>query len=91
MRLKNVEVKVGEVVLCNIDDDNDNVIIGYVIAEFDDKVIIYAQNRLVLITITTDYTCDVETGDWICNYYQNSKVICDYCIIPEADMIMKMV
>ena len=61
----------------------DAVVINFISTTYYDKTnetvtkyLCYAQNRLIIAT---------ETNGII----TNNKIICDYCVIPEADEILK--
>lgn len=50
----------------------------------------YVQNRIMAIEIQHTVENDPITGDLYDEWYQiDSTLICDYCIIPEADYILK--
>lgn len=81
------EVCNGTVILCK---ENEVVISAYVLNNFNDVYYLYAQNRIVAIEMQQTVENDPITGDLYDEWYQiDSTLICDYCIIPEADCILK--
>lgn len=76
------EVCNGAVILCK---ENEVVIPAYVLNNFNDVYYLYAQNRIIAIEM--QHTVENDPND---EWYQiDSTLICDYCIIPEADYILK--
>lgn len=81
------EVCNGAVILCK---ENEVVIPAYVLNNFNDVYYFYAQNSIVAIEMQHTVENDPITGDLYDEWYQiDSILICDYCIIPEADYILK--
>lgn len=66
----------GTVILCKA---NEVIMPAYVLNNFNDIYYLYVQNRIMAIEI--QHTVE--------NDPINSTLICDYCIIPEADYILK--
>lgn len=62
---------------------------AYVLSIVDNSIYAYAQNRIVAIKIQDDSTIDPETNE-IQEMFVivDSDIICDYCIIPEADSVL---
>lgn len=62
---------------------------AYVLSIVDNSVYAYAQNRIVAIKIQDNSTIDPETNE-IQEMFVivDSDIICDYCIIPEADSVL---
>lgn len=74
-----VSCKVGEI-----------VIPAYVLNNSNNVYYLYAQNRIVAIELQHSVENDPITGDLYDEWHQiDSTLICDYCIIPEADYILK--
>ena len=73
------EICSGTVILCKA---NKVIMPAYVLNNFNDIYYLYVQNRIMAIEI--QHT--VENDEW---YQIDSILICDYCIIPEADCILK--
>lgn len=63
----------GTVILCKA---NEVIMPAYVLNNFNDIYYLYVQNRIMAIEI--QHTVEID-----------STLICDYCIIPEADYILK--
>lgn len=81
------EVCNGAVILCK---ENEVVMPAYVLNNFNDIYYIYVQNRIMAIEMQHTVENDPITGDLYDEWYQiDSTLICDYCIIPEADYILK--
>lgn len=56
----------------------------------NDIYYLYVQNRIMAIEIQHTVENDPITGDLYDEWYQiDITLICDYCIIPEADYILK--
>lgn len=73
------EICSGTVILCKA---NEVIMPAYVLNNFNDIYYLYVQNRIMAIEIQHI----VEYDEW---YQIDSTLICDYCIIPEADYILK--
>lgn len=81
------EVCNGTVILCK---ENEVVMPAYVLNNFNDIYYLYVQNRIVAIEMQHTVENDPITGDLYDEWCQiDSTLICDYCIIPEADYILK--
>lgn len=81
------EVQNGTVILCK---ENEVVIPAYVLNNFNNIYYLYVQNRIIAIEMQHTVENDPITGDLYDAWYQiDSTLICDYCIIPEADYILK--
>lgn len=79
---------VGEVI--NYFPNKDTPILAYVINIINNTYYLYTQNRLIAIEIQHTVENDPITGDLYDEYHEISNdIICDYCIIPEADYILK--
>lgn len=77
----------GTVILCKA---NEVIMPAYVLNNFNDIYYLYVQNRIMAIEIQHTVENDPITGDLYDEWYQiDSTLICDYCIIPEADYILK--
>lgn len=77
----------GIVILCKA---NEVIMPAYVLNNFNDIYYLYVQNRIMAIEIQHTVENDPITGDLYDEWYQiDSTLICDYCIIPEADYILK--
>lgn len=64
-------------------------ILAYVVNVVNNIYYLYAQNRLMSIEIQHTVENDSTTGDLYDEYHEiNTNIICDYCIIPEADFIL---
>lgn len=74
------EICSGTVILCKV---NEVIMPAYVLNNFNDIYYLYVQNRIMAIEI--QHT--IEGKGQI--FTRNSTLICDYCIIPEADYILK--
>ena len=75
------EICSGTVILCKA---NEVIMPAYVLNNFNDIYYLYVQNRIITVEN------DPITGDLYDEWYQiDSTLICDYCIIPEADYILK--
>lgn len=75
------EICSGTVILCKA---NEVIMPAYVLNNFNNIYYLYVQNRIMAIKIQHTVENDPITGDLI-----DSTLICDYCIIPEADYILK--
>ena len=81
------EVWNGTVILCK---ENEVVIPAYVLNNFNDIYYLYVQNCIMAIEMQHTVENDPIIGDLYDEWYQiDSTLICDYCIIPEADYILK--
>lgn len=81
------EVCKNAVVLCKV---GEITIPAYVLNDFNNICYLYIQNRIVAIEIQHTVENDPITGDLYDEWHQiDSTLICDYCIIPEADYILK--
>lgn len=81
------EICSGTVILCKV---NEVIMPAYVLNNFNDIYYLYVQNRIMAIEIQHTVENDPITGDLYDEWYQiDSTLICDYCIIPEADYILK--
>jgi hypothetical protein len=81
------EICNGTVILCK---ENEVVMPAYVLNNFNDVYYLYVQNRIIAIEMQHTVENDPITGDLYDAWYQiDSTLICDYCIIPEADYILK--
>ncbi len=81
--------KVGEVI--NYEPQKDLFVLAYVVNKINNLYILYTQNRLIAIEVQHTIEEDVNTGDLIDEYHEICTTeICDYCVIPEADYIMKV-
>lgn len=79
---------VGEVV--SYTPNEELTIPAYVVNIVDNIYYLYAQNRLVAIQVQHTIDEDPMTGDKIDEYDAiDTNTICDYCVIPEADNILK--
>lgn len=80
--------KVGEVI--QYTPKNDITTLAYVVNRVNNTYYLYTQNRLVAIEVQHTIEDDPITGDLIDKYSEiSTNEICDYCIIPEADYILK--
>lgn len=78
------------IILGILGKENEVVIPAYVLNNFNDIYYIYVQNRIMAIEMQHTVENDPITGDLYDEWYQiDSTLICDYCIIPEADYILK--
>lgn len=83
------EIYSGAVILCKT---NEVIMPAYILNNFNDIYYIYVQNRIMAIEMQHTVENDPITGDLCDKWYQiDSTLICDYCIIPEADYILKEV
>jgi hypothetical protein len=81
------EICNNAVVLCKV---GEIVIPAYVLNNSNNVYYLYAQNRIVAIELQHSVENDPITGDLYDEWHQiDSTLICDYCIIPEADYILK--
>lgn len=81
------EICSGTVILCKA---NEVTMPAYVLNNFNDIYYLYVQNSIMAIEIQHTVENDPITGDLYDEWYQiDSTLICDYCIIPEADCILK--
>lgn len=79
---------VGEVV--SYTPNEELTIPAYVVNIVDNTYYLYAQNRLVAIQVQHTIGEDPMTGDKVDEYdVTDTNTICDYCVIPEADNILK--
>ena len=78
----------NEVILCRT--ERGIVIRAYVLNILNNVYYLYVQNRIIAIEVQHTVENDPITGDLYDEWCQiNSTVICDYCIIPEADNILR--
>lgn len=81
------EICSGTVILCKA---NEVIMPAYVLNNFNNIYYLYVQNRIMAIEIQHTVENDPITGDLYDEWHQiDSTLICDYCIIPEADYILK--
>lgn len=81
--------KIGEVIHYYPNEDDDFVL-AYVLDYYNDVIYLYVQNRIMAIKIARTIEEDLLTGDLYNDVYEvHTREICDYCIIPEADYILK--
>ena len=79
---------VGEIV--SYTPNKELTIPAYVVNIVDNIYYLYAQNRLVAIQVQHTIEEDSMTGDMIDEYdIIDTNIICDYCVITEADNILK--
>lgn len=79
---------VGEVI--HYHPQEDLTILAYTLNIINNTYYIYVQNRIIAIEIQHTVGNDPTTGDLYDEYHEiDSNIICDYCIIPEVDYILK--
>ena len=80
--------KVGEVI--RYEPQEGITILAYVSNRINNTYYLYTQNKLVVIEVQHTVEDDPITGDLYDTYHEvNTTILCDYCIIPEADYILK--
>ena len=80
--------KIGEVI--SYEPQEGITTLAYVFNRINNTYYLYSQNKLVAIEVQHTVEDDPITGDLYDTYHEvNTTILCDYCIIPEADYILK--
>lgn len=79
---------IGEVI--NYEPQEGLFTLAYIVNKINNLYILYSQNRLIAIEVQHTIEEDANTGDLTDVYHEICTTeICDYCILPEADYILK--
>ena len=80
--------KIGEVISYEL--QKGITTLAYVLNRINNTYYLYSQNKLVAIEVQHTVEDDPITDDLYDTYHEvNTTILCDYCIIPKADCVLK--